>query len=182
MATITTTTTNNTCRSAFRPTFAPVGAEPPRRTIAHGVGSHNKPDTSTDLQTTVIPAKAGIQRSPRVRSPRFARDDTFPDRSGTSHCHCEGAERLWQSHRSGSRSRPEPTQDTPRPLLTSAPSASNEKNLRPATCHCESAKQPWQSRRRKSPQRYATSTVPNKKNSAPSAALSDLCVQTERTV
>ena len=33
----------------------------------------------------------------RMRSPRFARDDAFSDRSGTSHCHCEGAQRLRKS-------------------------------------------------------------------------------------
>jgi len=39
----------------------PVGAEPTRRTIAHGVGSYEKPDSTTGAQKTVIPAKAGIQ-------------------------------------------------------------------------------------------------------------------------
>ena len=139
MATITTTTTsspagrhsrhsreggNLCCRSAFTPTKHPVGANPPWRTIARSAGSYEKPDSTPGTQKTVIPAKAGIQPPSRTRSPRFARDDAFSDRSGNNHCHCEGAQRLWQSHRSGSRSRPGPTQYTPRPLRTSATSAS----------------------------------------------------------
>jgi hypothetical protein len=142
MVTITTTTTSNPVIARERSNRGypglqfvkkPVGAGPTRRTIARGAGSYNKPDSTTGPQTTVIPAKAGIQLSPGERSPRFARDDEFQITSSEAR-HCEAARQPWQSHCTKSPhglQRPACSTKKPlRPLRLIASSASRNLSLR----------------------------------------------------